>query len=1046
MTRRRPFPLLELVRAALFLCAWLCCTSPQLHAQESSSLPVDGGEIEGLKLARIWRFDVEGDKEGWFGFQGIAPLEVHDGALWIRNIDRDPQLLGPLLSTEASQYQFLALRCRSSAPGETQVYFSKTDPAGFREEQMLPLPMKGDGQWHTYTLDLRPLRDWSGTLQRLRIDPVNGPAEIGARVEIDWIALGTASTWISPLLPWWKDGQTLVLGFENRGGQQADGPIDLRCNGKDIAQLPCIEDSGRVETEIDARGQPAHFWIEAWLAGERIWRGRMVKPVAPASVAPTTEASLALGTGVGELARGANMRVHLGPIASLTLRGPGKCLSYYEFDVAADADASGAADATRLYRECLDDPALAEILCTTSVQGTTVRTTIETSAPVSVLRFEGPRLLELRPHSHALFPGLEYLDAGEESAQSISTGAVAADRTTPAPWKITAPLMAFEYDRDAGAQHAWVAALLWDIDNRLKLSPGVPAAEFCSRKQGPSYATTFLPSISTHVDENTRYAARPYPLPALERLESITRFLIAPGTLEEVFAEHWAEALPRPPGLDWAAADERVPEPERAGPGSHAALEHILATSMSAYTKTLFSAAAQGWKTHIAIGEPYRERPELAATILCESLRSAHPEYAASVGLPVAGQIEDLIGSAAVFVRPGARKLALSVLGRLREDGSIAYRTSAESEQTIEEFTAKFGSQREDLGEVGTTDSGLIAATILPLLEYAACTRDPLFVAAGERALAKLNSYTVPRGAQTWEIHMHTPDLYASAECTLANLWGWRIRGDPAYLEAAVRWAKTGLPFLYCWEPPDGRRVESVDVFNGEGEGRVQELRDAGLFYADTRRQVAPYASIPVFGTSWYAVTWLGTPVQWCGLAWANAIRELDALRRLPSLVRVADGVFRSAANQQCDQGYLAGTMPDSWEIATARSRQPYIIPERILEYAYRVLDVPRADALQYERLEGTRWTHVASRALLGRVEVSGTQLGFDARFVHGQDASILVGGTGGAPAHVRVNGREIGAGDGPWQARWLAWEGARGALFVRWRATGDRDRIELVD
>jgi hypothetical protein len=996
--------------------------------------------LDGLELVRIWSFDKDGDALGWAAAEHIAPLEVRGGALLVRNVGPDPQFVGPALDADASNYQFLALRCRSSAAGETQIYFSKVGDEVFREEQGLSVPMKGDGEWHTYQVDLRPLREWSGMLRRLRIDPVNGKAEVGARLEIDWIGLYSVPTWVPPLLPWWKDEHTLVLGFENRGGSVPPGPIDLRWNGRDIGQLPCLDDPGRVETEIDARALPRRFWIEAWIAGARIWRGRLVKPAAPESAGSAQTPAIAIGSGAAVLSRGERMHVRLAPVASLTLRGPGHALSYYEFDVAAEAPE--AAGTPRVYREYLDDPQLCGILCTSSVLGTDVRTTIEASAPLSVLRFEGPRMLELRPHSHALFPGLEYLGPGEESSQSASTGAEAADRTTPDPTKITAPMIAVEYDRDGPAPSAWVAALLWDIANRGKVSPGPPAGEFRSLRQGHSYATAFLPPLGSHVDENTRLAARSYTLPALERLELVSRFRIEPGTLEDVFAEYWTKGLPEPPGLAWAEPGER----ERAGPGSRAALEHILATSMLAYTQTLYDVTAGGWKTHIAIGEAHRPHPEFAAAVLAESLRSGRAEYAAAIGLKPDAQLEQLIDTAAVLVQGTARAKARDALLALRADGSVAYETTPELERTIRDFTARFGTGRADLGQRDSTESGLIALAIRPLLEYAACTRDPVSVAACERALARLNQFRVPRGAQAWEIHIHTPDLYAAAQCVLANLWGWRIFGDEHSLDEALRWARTGLPFLYFWEPPGGRRVESVDVFNEAGEGPIQALRDPARFYADTQRQVAPFASIPAFGTSWYAVTWLGTPVQWCGLAWANAVRELDAVRAVPELVRIADGVFRSAANQQCDQGYLAGTLPDSWQLATGYSRQPYIVPDRILEYACRALDVPSSGTLQYLRLPGPRWTHVAGRALLAPAARAGAGLAFDARFFAGQQTSLIVGGTAGAPSAVRVDGRALESGNGLGQQRWIEWDSGRGALLLRWVASGGPQRIEIDD
>ena len=68
----------------------------------------------------------------------------------------------------------------------------------------------------------------------------------------------------------------------------------------------------------------------------------------------------------------------------------------------------------------------------------------------------------------------------------------------------------------------------------------------------------------------------------------------------------------------------------------------------------------------------------------------------------------------------------------------------------------------------------------------------------------------------------------------------------------------------------------------------------------------------------------------------------------------------------------------------------------------------------------------------------------FQARFLAGQSASALIGCTR-EPASVTVNGRALGVGRKPWCADWNRFDEARGALILRWEATGGDDRIEIV-
>ncbi|MCJ7642216.1 MAG: hypothetical protein MUO29_10035 [Desulfobacterales bacterium] len=103
---------------------------------------------------------------------------------------------------------------------------------------------------------------------------------------------------------------------------------------------------------------------------------------------------------------------------------------------------------------------------------------------------------------------------------------------------------------------------------------------------------------------------------------------------------------------------------------------------------------------------------------------------------------------------------------------------------------------------------------------------------------------TVPRGAQTWEMPLHTPDILASAHMIRAYVFGYLLTDRQDLLEEARYWAWTGVPFLYLDNPTDG--------------------------------EVGPYATIAVLGaTNWRAPVWFGKPVQWCGLVYCSALYDL---------------------------------------------------------------------------------------------------------------------------------------------------------------------------
>ena len=73
---------------------------------------------------------------------------------------------------------------------------------------------------------------------------------------------------------------------------------------------------------------------------------------------------------------------------------------------------------------------------------------------------------------------------------------------------------------------------------------------------------------------------------------------------------------------------------------------------------------------------------------------------------------------------------------------------------------------------------------------------------------------------------------------------GYLLTGYGDYLQQARYWAWTGVPFVYLVNPAN--------------------------------QNIGTYATIPVYGaTNWISPVWFGLPVQWCGLAYADALYRL---------------------------------------------------------------------------------------------------------------------------------------------------------------------------
>ena len=219
---------------------------------------------------------------------------------------------------------------------------------------------------------------------------------------------------------------------------------------------------------------------------------------------------------------------------------------------------------------------------------------------------------------------------------------------------------------------------------------------------------------------------------------------------------------------------------------------------------------------------------------------------------------------------------ARHMLAQQKEDGSFRY------------------SGKYQRGHFEDTASGYCARPAAVMLEYAYNTGDTATRDGGLKALDYMKRFTVPRGAQVWELSLHTPDILASGYLVWAYVRGYQLTGKPEYLAEARRWAISGLPFVYQW----------------------------------SARPVMLYATTPVFGaTNWQTPNWIGLPVQWCGEVYAYTLTMLAPYDKTLDWAKLARGILISAEQQQAPDGPFIGCLPDSFTLTTQSCNGPFINP-----------------------------------------------------------------------------------------------------------------------
>lgn len=644
-----------------------------------------------------------------------------------------------------------------------------------------------------------------------------------------------------------------------------------------------------------------------------------------------------------------------------------------------------------------------------------------------------------------LFPGLECLYGGERSSNPRDFSSNLADRRTPHPYKITLPLMAVSVgDNSAAApdqagrffspdslkdaafapattNEPMTVALFWDPMQKWDGIHAFPSARFASPNFDEGMRNhrlaLFLPSVPDFVAENADRATVPYRMKAGQRIQLQAGVILTPGPVNAAVRE-------------WYSQSGGLPQPH-AWPRS---FEAELAVCRQGFLKTVWDAPNEKWRH--CIDWPGSHAPGFAALLWMDSAVTQDQEgkrlARERVDLAVKNMLRDggadgLVSSANCHIM---RWELPFLYGYLPEALNAL---EPQIQQLIRSQSAEGGwlfhpanADQQSLGQAGDSVLGINAQPAATLLRYARVTGDRSALAAGEKALAFMERFRVPRGGQTWECPMYEPDILPAGWAVAAYLDGYRATGHARWLQDAVYWAESGLPFIYHWTLPD--------------------------------KPMMLGATIPVLGSTFYTHTWLATPVQWCGLVYAYQLQHLAGqLERTPLTAdasplpvrlnfrpeewrRVAESIAVSAMYQQYSEGDRVGSYPDS--ISQFEKRNPaFINPEDIL---VNLLALKGFDPdIKTIRLTGGQGECViSSGAAIEQARFRDNTVQFQLRYFRGEPSHCLV--VGFKPREVRVAGVGLPESQSPVRRDpgWW-WDAARHRLFLT--VPHETETVEVV-
>jgi hypothetical protein len=972
-----------------------------------------------------WTFDTQAGADAWTAAHDCEKLGIKDEALQLKLTGPDAYVFAPVVRARMDGCA-VRVRMRADRTGITEVFWTTDKTPAFSEQQKTFLETAASKGFETREFVLGGTADADRYLTGFRIDPYNGNRE--GLVEIDSVELvrlrpvfdvrfaaadaragrGDVTLRVSARQTAGRsanDGIAFAVGDEPatpcrvaRAGEEVVHQANVSATApgvhrftsratvpgqrsyilescvsqlgpESLPEVVCVKtDQIRLELIRDARTEGQYGAARLWLAdGKGKWiEASLLQPLATVMI-KGTDALVRRCPSLG-VARLSDDAVQLGGVVT---EGGGKWRVAIEMQVTRDHG---------------EDIVRVQAWLTAEQGG-------------DLCKFAGPTVLVGRSGEDplercGLFGGLEFLESGWSSSSDRAVGEKFAKRWTPHPHKITLPLMAIE-------QNGVTTAMMWQPMKNWAREHTMPAATFASPNfldaQPNHLMELFVPNVPEWTSENGTYASRPYHARREELLR--VEYVIVAGRKTSVvsMARRWYEIF---------GAPEPPPSPHDAA--------RTYELCMQNFGETMYWPDEKGWRHHMYLDQRSGFHPFMAGELLSHAARSGNDKWVMRTNLAGRSIVETLGPIASRLARPSDVQ---GTLASQRADGTWAFKNTPRMMEQTKEFThGKYA----DLGEDGSTCLGTTVMPALPILRHALITGDPDCVKAGLRALEAMNRFRVPRGAQVWEVPELVPDIRAAALAVEAYRMGFQLTGQERWLDEAQYWAWTGVPFLYAWHVPIETTPAQIQVSRSKTDWSDRRLAPAAEGFGNPNRQVTPYATIPVFGTTFYVIGWFGNVVQWCGLEWAYQVLDLLEFRPDPLLKAIADGVVCSGEQQMLDREPWVGLYPDVWDLGTNSALGAYISAVLPLQCLRAQGNAP-ADAQVWARVlrPGGRTMHVSGWGRVMKVACAGRELVVECDFAPGQVNELVIVGAD-KPSTVRVGEEVLPAGDGEnhWQYR----------------------------
>lgn len=630
-----------------------------------------------------------------------------------------------------------------------------------------------------------------------------------------------------------------------------------------------------------------------------------------------------------------------------------------------------------------------------------------------ILAFYGPVLYSKRQaRNDAVFPGLEYLEGDEISSSILDIAPPKHIRRVPHPNKITIPLMAVSENLDQSG--TIITGMMWDAKQKWHNGHDLPSALFASPNwfqgmENYDVMGIFVPSVPNWVGEDHTQATNAYEVQPGEQIkievQLFSNFIPEANTSAVYSVPYWIEKYGLIEPLDF---------PRKS-------LKDEIVFSLEAYMDTLWMPDEELWHNTLD-WDPWPAKA---------NAQFAHQLWFAAKLLPDAPERDKYMRRAELTFKKLGINLGQTLpfyIGKLDEiyprfKGAISRLIQTQREDGSWRFdpdqlnaTDKIHHQDyHKLGKKGEAEIGLCANKAHILLHYARMTGDKSSLEAGLKTLDFMKQFRIPRAAQVWEVPVHTPDILASAHAIQAYLEAYRITDDRSHLDMAVYWAFTGLPFVYLWHNSD--------------------------------MPYMLYASIPVFGATWFTHSWFGVAVQWNGLDYAYALFDLAEYDSSLPWDKIARGLTISGLYQQETSEKYRGMYPDSYNFMDRSTSAWKLAPSLIIRNLFEMMGYPAEPVTEIIR-KGDEKIHISAAMPIKEPELSDSALKFSLDYPLEMDGYVMIAGMKKPDQkavmvdwRILEKSQQLGSITEGW-----AYDERNGLLFMKLKQINDKISINISD